>query len=68
MLLAGIPDERITAFRHERDFLKYADLSGVDSVYILYELFQYDLAMKLKDETAAALEALSAAKDGGETA
>lgn len=68
MLLAGIPDERITAFRHERDFLKYADLSGVDSVYILYDLYQYDLAMKLKDETAAALEALSAAKDGGETA
>lgn len=64
MLLAGIPDERITAFRHERDFLKYADLSGVDSVYILYDLYQYDLAMKLKDETAAALEALSAAKDG----
>ena len=48
--------------------MKVADLSGADSVYILYELFQYDLAMKLKDETAAALEALAAAKDGGEPA
>ena len=68
MLLAGIPDGRITAFRHEKDFVKVADLSGADSVYILYELFQYDLAMKLKDETAAALEALAAAEDGGEPA
>lgn len=39
MLLAGIPEEKIICLPKHLDVLKYADISDVETVYIVYDIY-----------------------------
>ncbi len=52
LLIAGIPKERITAVPDAKDAADAVDLTACDKIYVLYELYRYDSAVKTRDRIA----------------
>lgn len=56
LLMAGIPEEKITCCDQEADTAKYIDLSKVDSVYILHDLYTTHFAKAISKYLCESLE------------
>ncbi len=52
LLLAGIPEEKITVGRHEKDVIEKMSLDGTDALLIFYDMHRYD---KLEKEVKPAI-------------
>ncbi len=52
LLIAGIPKEKVTAVPDGQSAADAVDLSACDKIYVLYELYRYDVAMKTRDRIA----------------
>ena len=48
LLLAGVPEDRITTFHDPSDITKYVDFSLAPTFIMLFELYLYDEQMKLR--------------------
>lgn len=46
LLLAGIPEEKITVGRHEKDVIEKMSLDGTDALLIFYDMHRYDMLEK----------------------
>lgn len=64
LLLAGVPEERITCVEKEIDTPDYLHCTGTDKVYILHELYAAQEALKVRDKTVVRLKK----SEGGGTA
>ena len=56
LLLAGIPDEKITAFQNERDIVEHIDFNGIDKLVILFDLYLYGLQKEIRAELEKKLQ------------
>ncbi len=50
MLLAGVDENKIVCIQKHIDVLNYADLTDVESVYIVYDIYTSDVARKVTAE------------------
>lgn len=63
LLLAGVPEQKLTCVEKEIDTPDYLHCLGTDKVYILHELYAAEEALKVRDKTVARINTISA---GGE--
>lgn len=56
LLLAGIDKEKIICEKEELDTYKHLSLKKENKIYILFELYKYDVAQKLKQEIKDAIK------------
>lgn len=49
LLLAGIPEDKIVCVENEDDIPQYVDRTGIDSVYVLFEVDFVEKAAKMRD-------------------
>lgn len=64
LLLAGVPEEKLTCVGRELDTPDYLHCLGTDKVYILHELYAAEEALRVRDKAVARLTNLT----GGGTA
>jgi len=60
LLLAGIPEEKITVGRYEKDVIEKMNLDGTDALLIFYDMHRYD---KLEKEVKPAIVSKFAKED-----
>lgn len=56
LLLAGVPEDRISCAEEEMDGVNLIKTKEVDHVYILYDTSTYNLSCKMKDKLVNSLE------------
>ncbi|MBE6811720.1 MAG: DUF1727 domain-containing protein [Ruminococcaceae bacterium] len=56
LLLAGVPEDRMTTFHEPFDITKIADFSKAPTFIMLFELYVYDEQMKLRKELEEKIE------------
>ncbi len=56
LLLAGVPEERISCVPDEMDFIRELRLQDTEAVYMLYDTSTYDLSCRMKDALISVLE------------
>ena len=56
LLIAGVPEERIVCDPDEMSAIDKVQLSGVNSIYLLYECTIYEQSCKMKDKLIKRLE------------
>ncbi len=56
LLLAGVPEERITCCPDEMDSIDAIRLEDTEAVYILYDTSTYDLSCRMKEKLMGRLE------------
>lgn len=49
LLLAGVPRERLTKIENELETIKQVDKENIDKIFILHDIYKYDVASKLKN-------------------
>lgn len=49
LLLAGVPKEKLAKTENELETVKLIDKENVDKIFILHDIYKYDVATKLKD-------------------
>lgn len=49
LLIAGVPKDRIVAVTDEKDAAEAVDIDSCDKIYVLYELYRYNSAVKTRD-------------------
>ncbi|MBP3543506.1 MAG: DUF1727 domain-containing protein [Lachnospiraceae bacterium] len=64
LLLAGVPEEKLTCVTKELDTPDYLHCFGTDKIFILHELYAADEALQVRDKVVARLKNIS----GGGTA
>ena len=57
LLLAGVPEERITCADEEMAGIDLVDIENTESVYILYDTSTYNLSCQMKEKLLKRLEA-----------
>ena len=56
LLMAGVPEEKLTCVPAEIDAPDYLSLAGTDKIFILHELYAADEAMRVRAKTLARLK------------
>jgi len=49
LLLAGVPNEKLVKTEDELETIKFVNKEEVDTIFILHDIYKYDVAFKLKD-------------------
>ena len=49
LLFAGVPEEKLIKVENELETTKFIDKENVDTIFILHDIYKYDVALKLKD-------------------
>ena len=52
LLIAGVPIEKITAVQDEKEAGDAVDLASCDKIFVLYELYRYESAVKTRNRIA----------------
>ena len=52
LLIAGVPIEQITAVQDEKEAGDAVDLASCDKIFVLYELYRYESAVKTRNRIA----------------
>ncbi len=50
LLIAGIKEEKLICIRDEIETVDYIELQDIDKIFILHDLYAYDLAKKVKEK------------------
>ena len=50
LLIAGVPEEKISYETSELDAVKHLDLQKVDKIFILYDVYTVEMAQKVKEK------------------
>ena len=58
LLLAGVPEEKILAERNESELADRIDYSRCEKVFLLYELYRNNAAVKVRQQIKERLEKL----------
>ena len=48
LLFAGVPEERLIKTVTELETTKFIDKDNIDTIFILHDIYKYDVALKLK--------------------
>ena len=48
LLFAGVPEERLIKTVNELETTKFIDKDNIDTIFILHDIYKYDVALKLK--------------------
>lgn len=56
LLIAGVPEDKIVAVPEENDAAAAVELSGAEKIYVLYELYRHDSAVKVRNRIAERIE------------
>ena len=62
LLMAGIEEEKIICMREEKEVANNVMLEGIDKIFILHDLYAFDLAKKVKEKIRHRIEEK---KEGG---
>lgn len=49
LLLAGVPEEKVIKVENELETTNFIDKENVDTIFILHDIYKYDVALNLKD-------------------
>lgn len=58
LLIAGVDPEKIKAVPEYKDASKTVDIVSAEKIYVLYELYRHDTAVKVRNEIAERLKTL----------
>ncbi len=50
LLIAGVPEGRITTLRREAEVADAIDYLGAERIFLLYDVYRYDIAVKVRAE------------------
>lgn len=50
LLIAGVPEEKITTLRWESEIAEAIDYSSAERIFLLYDVYRHDIAVKVRAE------------------
>lgn len=56
LLIAGVPEDKIVCIREEMELVSYLELEEIDKIFILHDLYAFDLAKKVKEQVREKLQ------------